>query len=415
VVPDGPPAPGAASAGERDVPEAPLAGITVVSVEHAVAAPLASRHLADLGARVVKIERPDGGDFAREYDRSVRGLSSFFVWLNRGKESVALDLKDPAAREILERLLDRADVFLHNLTPDGARRLGLGGDEVLERHPAMVTCAISGFGAGGPLARRKAYDLIVQAEAGLLQLTGTPEQPSRAGISIADIASGMYAFSGVLAALYQRSRTGRGSFVPVVMLEALVEWMSAPLYFTHYGGGAAPPRTGARHATIAPYGPFPTKDGQTVFVAVQNEREWRRLCHEVLAVEGLDTDPRFADNSARAANVEVLTGIVQARTEQLTKQTLIERLEDAGIAFGDVNDLGAVWNHRQLHARGRFMEIASEAGPLTVLRPPGDVGPRSRDEAHAIPSLGQHTDAVLDAIGVCEATRIKLRASGAIR
>lgn len=398
--------------------EPPLAGITVVSVEHAVAAPLASRHLADLGARVIKIERPDGGDFARGYDRTVNGLSSFFVWLNRSKESVALDLKNESAREILEQLLGQADVFIHNLTPDGAGRLGIGGEEVLDRHRNLVTCTISGFGAGGPLADRKAYDLIIQAEAGMLEVTGTPDHPSKVGVSIADIASGMYAYSGILAALFRRARTGEGSFVPVVMLEALVEWMSAPLYFSHYGG-TAPPRTGSRHATIAPYGPFSTKDGKTVFIGVQNEREWNRFCRDVLEDEPLSTDALFVDNSARVSNVTALTELIQARMGQLATETVTKRLEEAGIAHGDVNDLESVWNHRQLRARDRFMEVTTETGPVTMLRPPGHTDTRDRSEidfiGEAVPSLGQHTDTVLASLGVTEVARADLRSAGAIR
>jgi itaconate CoA-transferase len=334
--------------------------------------------------------------------------------LNRSKESVALDLKNESAREILEQLLGQADVFIHNLTPDGAARLGIGGQEVLDRHRSLVTCTISGFGAGGPLADRKAYDLIIQAEAGMLEVTGTPDHPSKVGVSIADIASGMYAHSGILAALFRRARTGEGSFVPVVMLEALVEWMSAPLYFSHYGGNP-PPRTGSRHATIAPYGPFSTKDGKTVFIGVQNEREWNRFCRDVLDDEPLSTDALFVDNSARVSNVVALTELIQARMGQLATETVTERLEAAGIAHGDVNDLESVWNHRQLRARDRFMEVTTETGPVTMLRPPGHTDTRGRSENEVVPSLGQHTDAVLSSLGVTEAARADLRASGAIR
>jgi crotonobetainyl-CoA:carnitine CoA-transferase CaiB-like acyl-CoA transferase len=388
----------------------PLDGVTVVALEHAVAAPLASRHLADLGARVVKVERPDGGDFARSYDHTVAGMSSFFVWLNRSKESVALDLKHPEARAIFEELLGRADVLLHNLSADGARRLGVAPDQVLERHPRVVAAAVSGFGDTGPLAGRKAYDLLIQAEAGLLEITGTAQQRAKVGVSIADIAAGMYAYSGILAALFERTRTGRGAVVPVVMLDVLAEWMSAPLYFAHYGG-AAPPRVGARHATIAPYGPFTTADGATIMIGVQNDREWARFAADVLEDPGL-VDGAFATNAARVAHVEELQAVVSGCFERLSVAAVMERLDRAGIAYGSLNDLDAVWEHPQLRARDRFVEVGSEVGTLTTLRPPTDDGSVTHGP---VPGLGEHTDAVLAELGIDRGTRDRLRQSGVIR
>jgi itaconate CoA-transferase len=370
----------------------PLEGITVVAVEQAVAAPVASRHLADLGARVIKIERPDGGDFARRYDTTVRGLSSWFVWANRSKESVVLDLKLPDDRAALDRLVATADVFLHNLAPTAARRLGLDPDTLLAAHPRLVACEISGYGAGGPRDEAKAYDLLIQAEAGVLEITGTPDERVKAGVSIADIAAAMYAYSGILAALLTRARTGRGSAVRVAMLDALAEWMSAPLYYATYGG-VPPERRGARHATIAPYEPFTTADGDVVVIGIQNDREWRRFCAVVLGDDALATDPRFASNEARIAHVEELARIVADTFGALGTAAAVDRLNAAGVAYSEVNDLAGVWGHPQLRARDRFVEIDSPAGPITVLRPPAE--PEGGARFGAVPALGQHTEEVL--------------------
>ncbi len=375
----------------------PLDGFTVVTVEHAIAAPVASRHLADLGARVIKVERPDGGDFARGYDEAVRGMSSWFVWANRGKESVALDLKDPDGRSALLALIARADVFIHNLRPSAAARMGIDADSLTAQHPALVVCEISGFGAGGPMEDAKAYDLLMQAEAGFLEVTGTPTDRVKAGVSIADIAAAMYAHSGVLAALLRRSRTGTGGAVRVSMLDALAEWMSAPLYYAHYGR-TAPPRSGARHAMIAPYGPFVSGDGEIVMLGVQNEREWTRFCADVLRAPELTADERFASNSQRSAHVEELDRLITDAFSTLPTTEVVERLEAADIANARVNDLDGVWSHAQLRARDRFTTIDSPVGPLEVLRPPAE--PDEGARMGAVPALGEHTDAVLAELGI---------------
>ena len=330
----------------------PLDGMLVVTIEHAVAAPLASRQLADLGARVVKVERPGVGDFARGYDEKVNGLSSWFVWLNRTKESVALDLKADAGREALRRLVARADVFLHNLAPGAVDRLGFGAGVLRERHPRLVTCAISGYGASGPYRDKKAYDLLVQCEAGIVSITGTPDTPSKVGISVADIASAQAAQSGVLAALLRRGRTGRGAHLDVSMLEALGEWMGFPALYTHYGGEELP-RTGARHASIAPYGPFGCADGAIVFLAVQNEREWARFCAEVLARPGLAEDERFATNSGRVAHGDELVGEIEDAFRGLGADEVARALDAAGIANARMRDVRGFVDHPQLAARGR--------------------------------------------------------------
>jgi formyl-CoA transferase len=370
------------------VPETPpLDGITVVSVEQAVAAPLATRHLAELGARVIKVERPDGGDFARRYDTAVRGHSSYFVWLNRTKESVTLDLSAPDGRAVLDGLVAQADVVVQNLAPATASRLGLDPPTLAARYPRLIACGISGYGTGGPMSQRKAYDLLIQADAGFLEVTGSPEQRVKAGISIADIAAGMYTYSAVLAALVRRGVTGRGCPIEVAMLDALAEWMSMPLLYAHHSG-ASPGRAGASHATIAPYGPFPTADGE-VLLAVQHEREWRTLCTEVLAQPGLVDDVRFASNSARVAHRRDLDVAIGALLAGLTSAEVTDALEAAGIANAAVRTLDEVWAHPQLRARGRFASVATRSGPVEVLRPPvefpgGTVfGP--------VPALGEHT------------------------
>ncbi len=390
----------------------PLDGITVVTVEQAVAAPLATRHLADLGARVIKAERPGEGDFARGYDGTVRGLSSYFVWLNRSKESLTLDLKHPRAREIMARLVARADVFVQNLAPGAAERLGLGAAELAARHPRLIVCGISGYGDTGPCRDRKAYDLLIQSEAGLLSVTGTPETPSKAGISIADIAAGMYAYSGILSALFRRERTGQGARIEVSMLEALAEWMGTPLYYAHYGG-RAPERTGASHATIYPYGPFRTGDGRSVMLGVQNEREWHALCRLVLGRPEVADDPRFASNPARVAHREAVTRLIEEVFAGLTADQAVARLDAAQIANARVNNLEEVWCHPQLAARGRWREVKTPAGPIAALLPPATLS-TSEARMEPVPALGEHTDSVLAGLGYSPEEIARLRADAVV-
>ena len=373
-----------------------LAGITVVSVEQAVAAPFATRQLADLGARVIKVERPEG-DFARAYDRSVRGWSSHFVWLNRSKESVVLDLKTSRGREALSRLLQRADVFVQNLSPGALDRLGFAPEEVSRRYPQLVVCSISGYGSTGPYRDRKAYDLLIQAESGLLSITGTPEEPVKVGISVADIAAGMYALSGILAALYRRERTGRGALLEVSLLESLAEWMGYPLYYTAYGGHP-PARTGAHHATIAPYGPFPTADG-VVFLAVQNDREWERFCREVLQRPELARDPRFATNPDRVRHRPALEALIRETFRGLSTAQLTQRLEAADVAYGELRTVQGLLEHPQLAARDRWRRVDSPVGPLLALLPPFSV-PAEEPLLGPVPRLGEHTESVLREIGM---------------
>ena len=369
----------------------PLDGVTVVSVEHAVAAPLASRHLADLGARVIKVERPDGGDFARGYDTKVKGISSHFAWANRTKESVALDLRSADGRELLDALLDEADVFLHNLAPGSMGRLGFGAEAVRAARPRLVTCEISGYGNSGPYRDKKAYDLLIQCEAGVVSLTGTEEHPAKVGIPVADIAAAMYAYSGILAALLHRERTGKGAALEVSMLEALAEWVGYPLLYAGYGG-SPPPRTGASHAAIAPYGPYPTRDDKEVFFAVQNSREWARFCGVVLGDTSLATDDRFADGDARVANRPALDALIAGATRTLTAAELIRLLERADIANAQLRGMGEVVEHEQLRARGRWREVDSPVGPVEVLLPPVTFG---RDpKLGPIPDLGADTEAI---------------------
>ncbi|MBM4825168.1 CoA transferase [Streptomyces actuosus] len=389
----------------------PLEGITVVTVEQAVAAPFATRQLADLGARVIKVERVDGGDFARGYDTAARGLASHFVWCNRGKESVALDLKDPRGLDVVRRLVADADVFVQNLAQGAAARLGLDAATLCAAHPRLVAVDISGYGAGGPYADKRAYDMLVQCEAGLVSVTGTPEQPVKAGIPAADIAAGMYAFSGVLAALVRRGATGRGGPVEVSMLEALAEWMGHPLHHALHGG-TAPERTGLAHAVIAPYDAYPTADGGRVLLSVQNDREWRRLAEQVLGMPELGTDPAFATNAARVAH--------RARTDALVGQALggldadeaVRRLEAAGIACARLRDVHELAGHPQLAARERWREVGSPVGPLRALLPPvtlpGGEEPRMGD----VPALGEHTGAVLRAVGMTDDEIAALRRDG---
>ena len=369
-------------------PALPLAGILVVALEHAVAVPFATRQLADLGARVIKVERPGGGDFARGYDRSVLGQSSYFVWLNRGKESVELDVKSADGQAALSALLARADVFVQNLAPGAAERLGLGAAQLRVRHPRLICCSVSGYGPEGPYARKKAYDLLVQCEAGLLSVTGTPGEPCKAGISVADIAAGMYAYSGVLTALYERERTGRGSSFDVAMLDALGEWMSQPYYYTVYGGQDAR-RTGARHASISPYGPYL---GGQVFLGLQNDREWAVLCEKVLGRPDLITDERFRTNPDRVAHDGELTPIIEAALGSMTPDEVTARLDEAGIASARLRTPAEFAAHPQLVPRWR--EVATPGGPVRALLPPVTV-PGREATMGAVPALGEHTDSVL--------------------
>ncbi len=370
----------------------PLDGITVVALEHAVAAPFATRQLADLGARVIKIERPATGDFARHYDQSVLGQASYFVWLNRGKESVELDVKNDAGRAAMTALLARADVFVHNLGPGAAGRLGLGAEALRTRYPRLICCSVSGYGPDGPYRHKKAYDLLVQCEAGLLSVTGTPSEPCKAGISVADIAAGMYAFSGVLTALYERERTGHGSSFDVALLDALGEWMSQPYYYTVYGDEALR-RTGARHATISPYGPYSVAGGQ-VFLGLQNEREWAVLCEGVLRRPELATDPRFVTNPDRVTHDDELTRIIEDALSALSPDEVAALLDQAGIANARLRTPAEFAAHPQLAARDRWREVDTPGGPVRTLLPP--VSAHGREAAMgAVPALGQHTAAVL--------------------
>jgi len=390
----------------------PLEGITVVALEQVIAGPFATRQLAELGARVIKIERPGSGDAARGYDRTVKGLSSHFVWTNRSKESLALDVKHPAAKAILEKLLLKADVFLQNLAPGAVERLGLGSDELRRRHPRLIWCGISGYGPAGPYASKKAYDLLVQCEAGVLSVTGTPEAPSKAGIPVADIAAGMYAFSSILAALLRRGRTGEGATMDITMFEALGEWMGFPAYFTAYGG-EAPPRSGAYHATIVPYGPFRAGDGGTVFLSVQNEREFARFCEGVLKKPQLTKDSRFSSSPARRKNRDAMHGEIDSVFKQLKTSEVIERLETADIANARLNDMGGFWRHPQLEARGRWAKVGSPAGEIDALKPPFNLS-GFEPRMDAVPALGEHSRAILSELGYGEREIEALAASGAI-
>lgn len=376
----------------------PFDGILVVSIEQAIAAPYCTRQLADHGARVIKVERPDGGDFARAYDNRARGLSSHFAWINRSKESLVLDLKTPDAVVALRRLIARADVFVQNLAPGAADRLGLGNAELRAVYPRLVTCNISGYGTGGPWDKRKAYDLLVQAEAGFISVTGTPDEVVKAGISIADIAAGVSAYQSILAALFHRERTGKGDHIEVSMLEAMAEWMGYPLYYA-MDGAPPPPRAGAGHATIFPYGPYETADG-TVLFGLQNDREWTAFATVVLARPDLAEDPRFKGNLARAENRAALDAAIASKFSSLTAEQAIAKLEEAGIATARVNDMARVWDHPQLRARRRWQDIAIPTGSLPALKPITGEGWEPRMDA--IPALGEHTERILREIGLDE-------------
>ncbi|MHB9848852.1 CaiB/BaiF CoA transferase family protein [Streptomyces krungchingensis] len=390
----------------------PLSGVTVVSVEQAVAAPYATRQLADLGARVIKVERPGGGDFARRYDTTVHGQSSYFVWLNRSKESVTLDLKSPAGRDVLEQLLGRADVFVQNLAPGAAARLGLDAESLTRRHTSLIPCTVSGYGTTGPWADRKAYDLLIQCQTGLVSLTGTPEETARVGVSVADIAAGMYAYSGILTALYTRATTGVARAVEVSLFEALAEWMGQPAYYTRHGG-TQPPRLGTQHATIAPYGAYATADGKQVLFSIQNEREWAALCERVLVRLELVDDPRFAIGSDRVAHRNELDVIIAERFLRSGSDEVMKLLDAAGIANAGVNDVREFIDHPVLAERGRWHEVAIPGAVVPALRPPADlagVGPRM----DPVPAVGEHTERILAELGLTAARIEGLRADGVI-
>jgi itaconate CoA-transferase len=390
----------------------PLDGVLVVSLEQAVAAPFATRQLADLGARVIKIERPDGGDFARAYDATVNGLSSYFVWLNRSKESLTLDVKRADGQAILAQLIDRADVFVQNVGPGAAARLGTSATVLRAARPRLVVCTISGYGASGPYAGRKAYDLLVQNEVGLVSVTGTNETPSRVGISVADIAAGMYGFSGILTALLARTDTGAGAAVDVSLFDALAEWMGAPAYYTAYSG-APPPRTGGAHATIAPYEVFVTRDGTEICLAIQNHREWTRFCTDVIGRPDLSDDARFRSNPERVRHRETLHQTIAAVVGGLDAAALLARLQAAGIASARRNDVAAFLAHPQLAARDRWRDVGSPSGPVRALLPPIEIDGRE-PVMGAIPALGQHTEAILQELGFDGERIAQFRAEGTI-
>jgi len=374
----------------------PLSGIRVVALEQAVAAPFCSRQLADMGADVVKVERPDGGDFARSYDSVLHGLSAHFAWLNRGKRSIALDVKAPHDREIFERLLERADVFVHNLAPGAVERMGFGYDQLRAKLPRLIWCGISGYGPDGPYRDKKAYDLLVQAESGVVGVTGSAEAPAKVGVSIADIASGLYGYSSILAALWNRERTGAGERIDISMLECLAEWMMPPLYWWH-GSGQIPPRCGVRHNMIVPYGAYRCADGSVNF-AIQNEREWRRLCERVLGMPALADDERFATNAARLRNRVELEALIEERLGRDTRAEVLRRLDEAEIANGAVNDVAEVASHPQLAARGRWVTVDSEVGSIPALLPPHNLQ-HAPAILGSVPALGQHTREILAELG----------------
>lgn len=390
----------------------PLTGITVLSLEHAIAAPLCTRQLAELGARVIKIERRESGDFARYYDERVKGLCSHFVWTNRSKESLTLDIKQPAAAEILQRLLARTDVLVQNLAPAAAERVGLSYIKLSLDYPELIVCDISGYGDSGPWRDRKAYDLLMQAEAGFLSVTGDGENMVKSGISVADIAAASQAHAAILAALIQRGKTGKGSHITVSLLEAMAEWMGFPLYYA-YEGQSPPERSGSDHASIYPYGVFTAGDGKSLLLGIQNEREWKAFCNEVLdpqlmghpskkvgvpSMPPVAEDPRFAGNAARSRNRGALRELIQLAFEYLDSGTVTARLDAAGIAWANVNDMAAVWEHPQLKALERFIEVDSPAGPVTALKPPGN-NSSYEPEIGPIPAVGEHTENILRELG----------------
>lgn len=390
----------------------PLDSITVISLEHAIAAPFCTRQLADLGARVIKVERPGAGDFARAYDQRVNGMASHFVWVNRSKESLTLDLKQAEAMEVLKTLLKTADVLVQNLAPGAAARMGLTAELLQQENPRLILCDISGYGSDGPYRDKKAYDLLIQSEAGFLSVTGTPETPSKAGNSIADIAAGMYAYTNILAALLQRGKTGKGSTIDVSMLESLGEWMSYPLYYA-YKGATPPPRNGASHATIYPYGPFKAGDGGTVMLGLQNDREWVQFCEVVLEDQALAKDEYFDKNFKRNAKRDELLAIIDACFSKLTTEQVIAKLDLAQIANARLNDMAGLWKHAQLHSRDRWVEVASPAGPIPAMLPPGSNNSYTY-RMDPIPAVGEHTNAILSEIGITSTEIEKMRSTGAV-
>ena len=390
----------------------PLDGITVIALEHAIAAPFCTRQLADLGARVIKIERPEVGDFARGYDQRVKGMSSHFTWTNRSKESLTLDLKHKEAMNALLKLLQTADVFVQNLAPGAAARMGLSADDLKKLNPKLIVCDISGYGSFGPYRDKKAYDLLIQSEAGFLSVTGTKDSPAKAGCSIADIAAGMYAYTNILSALLLRGRTGQGSHIDVSMLEALSEWMGFPLYYAH--DNAEPPaRSGASHATIYPYGPFPVANGATVILGLQNEREWVIFCEKVLLTPSLAVDERFNSNTKRHESRELLNSIIDECFKKLSIQEVEARLDTAKIANARMNDMKDVWDHPQLGARHRWKYIGTPVGDVPALLPPG-INSEYTYRMDSIPSVGQHTQDILIELGFSESLIAQMKSSGAI-
>ena len=389
----------------------PLSGTTIVSLEHAIAAPFCTRQLADLGARVIKVERPGTGDFARAYDQRVNGLSSHFVWTNRSKESLTLDLKRPEALAALKSLISNADVLVQNLAPGAAARMGLDYGNLSAGNAGLIVCDISGYGADGPYRDKKAYDLLIQSEAGFLSVTGTPDDVCKAGSSIADIAAGMYAYTNILAALLRRKSTGKGAHIDVSMLESLTEWMMFPMYYA-YEGASAPPRTAASHATIYPYGPFATGDGNTVMLGVQNEREWKAFCVTVLQDQSLAQDQRFEGNSRRNANRAALGAIILGVFSRLSVEEVLGRLDAAQIANARINDMAGLWRHPQLAARERWRSVESPAGPIAALLPPGRVN-AWQARMDPIPAVGQHTDDLLREAGLTDDAIASLHSAGA--
>ncbi|MGG0250905.1 CaiB/BaiF CoA-transferase family protein [Peribacillus frigoritolerans] len=376
----------------------PLEAITVVSLEQAVAAPFASRQLADLGARVIKVERPEVGDFARNYDTTVHGQSSHFVWINRSKESIELDLKSEQGKEILKKLLKKADVFIQNLAPGAIERLGFDPEELTKELPQLIICSISGYGNSGPYRDKKAYDLLIQCEAGLVSITGTEDTPSKAGISIADISAGMYAYSGILTALIQRQNTGKGSILNISMLEALGEWMGYPMYYAAYGGDE-PSRTGASHATIYPYGPFQCGDEKAVFLGIQNEREWKRFCAEVLEKPSLANNEKYDSNFKRNQHKEELKKLIENEFKNITSEILTSRLDKAQIANARLNDMGSFFNHPQLNARTRWRDVNTPNGLIRALLPPATIA-GLEPVMGAVPRVGEHTEKVLEELNI---------------
>ena len=390
----------------------PLDGITIVALEHVIAAPFATRQLADLGARVIKIERPGGGDFARNYDQRAKGMSSHFTWVNRSKESLTLDLKHESAMLILKKLLLNADVFVQNLAPGAAARMGLTPEALHATNPKLIYCNLSGYGEDGPYRDKKAYDLLIQSEAGLLSITGTPDDPCKVGISIADIAAGMYTYTNILAALLQRQKTGKGSVIDISMLEALGEWMGYPMYYS-MDGASPPPRTGAAHATIFPYGPYRAGDGKTIMLGLQNEREWALFCEKVLGQPELANDPRFDKNFKRNENRTELTAIILNIFSGMTSAQVLAKLDGAQIANASLNDMHQFWDHPQLKARARWQEVNSPNGQITALLPPG-VNDSYQYRMDGVPDVGQHTEAILKELGYPASEIEKLSQDGVI-